>query len=309
MVKYDPISTTNPVFSVIIAAYNDWVPLDCCLRSLEEQANSPSFEVIVVDDGSKETAPEFIHRWTQYYPLTVVRQLHSGVSAARNRGVEIASGSVLVFVDADSKLQANCLAALGSTVADSPHDNCFQLHLVGDLSGIVGRSEELRLMTLQNHLLQADGYIRYLNTAGFAIRGAKAGFDRNVFDPVAIRAEDTLLLANLITIGKLPLFVPNAIVQHATPLSVMPYLRKAVRSGYLEASTYDTIASMGVRIRVTHRQRLSMLKYMWKTSGQPTIGRPAWFLLVARQLLQRITSFAYRSLWVRSGPRTPASSW
>jgi glycosyltransferase involved in cell wall biosynthesis len=307
MVKHDPISTTELVFSVIIAAYNDWGPLDDCLMSLEQQANSPSFEVIVVDDGSKETAPESIHLRTQCYPLTLVRQPHAGVSAARNRGVEIARGSVLVFVDADSKLQANCLAALGSTIAGSPQDNCFQLHLAGDISGIVGRAEELRLMTLQNHLQQADGYIRYLNTAGFAIRGARAGLNRNVFDPVAIRAEDTLLLATLITIGKLPLFVPNAIVQHATPLGVMPYLFKAVRSGYLEASTYDIIATMGVRIRVTHRERLNMLKSMWKASGQPSIGRRAWFLLVARQLLQRITSFAYRRLWVRASPRKPAN--
>jgi glycosyltransferase involved in cell wall biosynthesis len=308
MVKQDRVSSTNLALSVIIAAYNDWGPLDYCLESLEKQANSPTFEVVVVDDGSKETAPDSIRRWAQCYPLTIARQPHSGVSAARNRGVEIAKGSILVFVDADSRLQANCLEALGSTIADSPYDNCFQLHLVGELSGMVGKAEDLRLTTLQNHLVQPDGYIRYLNTAGFAIRGARAGLDRNVFDPAAIRAEDTLLLANLITVGKLPLFVANAIVQHATPLSVIAYLRKAIRSGYLEASTYDIIATMGVKIRVTHRERLRMLKSMWKASGQPLIGRTAWFLLIARQLLQRLTSFACRSLRVRSGSRRATGS-
>jgi glycosyltransferase involved in cell wall biosynthesis len=308
MGKDDLTSTTTPLFSVIIAAYNDWGPLDHCLRSLDQQINAPSFEVIVVDDGSRETSPETIGRWAQCYPLTLVRQPHAGVSAARNRGVEIAGGSLLVFVDADCRLQANCLAVLGSTVKHSAQDNCFQLHLAGDLSGIVGRAEELRFMTLQNHMLQPGGYIRYLNTAGFAIRGARAGLDRNVFDPEAIRAEDTLLLADLILVGKLPLFVPNAIVQHAPPLSLMAYLRKAVRSGYLEAKTYGVIAAKGVRIRVTHRDRLSMLKYMWEASKQRSIGRRACFLLVARQVLQRVTSFACGRIGVQPNPPTSSTS-
>jgi glycosyltransferase involved in cell wall biosynthesis len=307
MGKDDPTSTTNPLFSVIIATYNDWEPLDHCLRSLDQQINAPAFEVVVVDDGSNEPAPEFVHRWTQRYSLRIVSQAHAGVSAARNRGVELAVGSVLVFVDADCRVDANCLAALGSTIINSAQDNCFQLHLTGDCSGSVGRAEELRLMTLQNHLLQPGGYIRYLNTAGFAIRGAKAGLDRNVFDPLAIRAEDTLLLANLMTVGKLPLFVPDAIVQHAPPLSVMAYLRKAVRSGYLEAKTYDVIAAKGVRIRVTHRERLSMLKYMWEISRQRSIGRRAWFLLVMRQALQRLSSFACGSLWIKTNSPTSAN--
>ena len=46
-------------------------------------------------------------------------------------------------------------------------------------------------------MLQPDGRIRYLNTAGFAIRRTAVNVEEGLFDPVAIRAEDTLLLANL----------------------------------------------------------------------------------------------------------------
>jgi glycosyltransferase involved in cell wall biosynthesis len=288
MVEYHPISTTTLLFSIVIGVYNDWVPLDRCLRSLEQQTNGLSFEVIVVDDGSREEAPEFIRRWTRYYPLTLVRQSHAGVSAARNRGAQISKGMVLVFVDADCKFQSDCLASLGPTIASSPQHNCFQLHLTGDCSGIVGRAEELRLITLQNHLLQPNGCIRYLNTAGFAIRRARADIQGGVFDPVAIRAEDTLLLANLMQRGELPFFVANAIVQHAIPLSLIEFCRKDIRSAYLEGRTYDIIASKGVRIRVSHRERLSMLLSMWKTSKQQSIGRSAWFVLAARQALRLI---------------------
>jgi len=68
-------------------------------------------------------------------------------------------------------------------------------------------SEELRLATFQEHALQPDGRIRYLNTAGFAIRRARRKPD-GLFDPVAQRGEDTLLLANLMKRDELPCSSP-----------------------------------------------------------------------------------------------------
>ena len=61
-------------------------------------------------------------------------------------------GSILLFADADCRFQKDCLALLGSAVASSPPHDCFQLRLTGDCSTLVGRVEELRLMTLQDHL-------------------------------------------------------------------------------------------------------------------------------------------------------------
>jgi GT2 family glycosyltransferase len=306
MVEYDPISTAPPLFSIIIGVYNDWAPLDQCLRSLVEQTDAPRFEVIIVDDGSREAAPEFICQWIRSFPLAFVRQSHAGVSAARNQGAKISGGSVLLFVDADCKFQANCLTALGSTIAGSAQHNCFQLHLVGDCSGIVGRTEQLRLITLQNHLLQPDGCIRYLNTAGFAIRRASADINGGIFDPVAIRAEDTLLLANLIKGGELPLFVASAIVQHAIPLSLMECLRKDIRLAHLDGMTYDIIAAKGVKLRVSSRERLHMLLSMWKSSGQHSIGRSAWFVLVARQAPRLIILFLRKAIpWLFRGTARP----
>ena len=295
MVTLDRASTTTPLFSIIIAAYNDWEPLDQCLRSLAQQADGPSFEVIIADDGSAESAPEFIGRWQCYYQLAIDRQPHAGISTARNRGTQISRGSILLFVDADSRLQANCLAALNAAITSSLQHNCFQLRLVGDCRGLVGRAEQLRLVTIQDQMIQPNGCIRYLNTAGFAIRRSRVDIKRGIFDPLARRAEDTLLLSNLMQAGELPFFLDDAIVQHATRLSLMASLGKSIRSAYLEGRTYEIIASKGVRIRVSHRERLSMLWYMWKASGQHSIGRAAWFVLVAKQGLQRIISIAYRA--------------
>jgi len=300
MAKHAPILTSTPQFSIIIGVYNDWLALDSCLRSLTQQTNGPSFEVIVVDDGAADPAPDYIRDWSRYYPLIVVRQPHAGVSAARNRGAQASKGPVLVFADADSRFQINCLEALASTIFDSPKHNSFQLRLIGDCSTLVGRVEELRLTTLQHNLLQANGCLRYLNTAGFAIRRTHVDIEAGVFYTGAIRGEDTVLLANLIQRGELPLFVSSATVQHETPFALLEYFRKDIRSAYWEVKAYDIIASMDVKFRVSHRERLEMLQYMWKTSRQASIGRLAWFVLAAKQVLRLIMHFAYRIFGPRS---------
>src|ERR1035438_9511532 len=298
MSKCEQNPTVTPLFSIVVPVYNDWIPLEECLQSLARQTDAPCFEVIIVDDGSTEIAPDSIRNWAYRYPLRVIRQAHQGTSSARNRGGRIAKGTVLLFVDADCRLEPNCLAALNVAIEQSPQHDCFQLRLVGNCSSLVGRAEQLRLATFQNLMLQTDARIRYLNTAGFAIRGARLDTAKGVFDPVALRAEDTLLLANLMQIGELPLFVPDAVVEHAIPLSFAGCLRKDIRSVYLERRAYTIIASKGVRIRVTHGERLGLLWSMWRAAGQDSIGRSAWFTLVLRQAFQRMIS-----LWLSVSTR------
>jgi len=296
MTQGEQNSAATPLFSIVIPVYNDWRPLEGCLQSIARQANAPSLEVIIVDDGSKETAPDSIRGALPGHTLTVIRQAHLGIPSARNRGIKASGGAVLLCVDADSRLEADCLAALNSTISQLPQYDCFQLQLVGNRSSLVGRAEALRLMTLQQHMVRSDGCIRYLNTAGFAIRRGRADLEAGVFDPLALRAEDTLLLANLIQVGELPLFVPHAIVEHAIPLSLLGCFRKDIRSAYLERRAYEIIASKGVRIRLANRERLRLLFSMWRTAGQDSIGRSAWFALVARQVFLRTISLGYRCL-------------
>jgi glycosyltransferase involved in cell wall biosynthesis len=294
-----PLNAT-PQFSIVIPVYNDWNSLERCLRSLAGQANYPGFEVIVVDDGSADPSGSAVPYTGFPFTLTFVRQDHRGIPSARNLGTRHAKGDVVLFVDADCRLDANCLAALDSAVTRAPQHDCFQLRLVGNRSSLVGRAEELRLATFQQLMLQADGRIRYLNTAGFAIRRTRIGAGE-IFHPEALRAEDTLLLAKLMQEGELPLFVPEAIVEHDISLSFLGCLKKDMRSVYLEGAAYDMIESKGVRIRVTHRDRLRLLGSMWKVAREDSLGQSAWFVVVIRQAFQRIASFAYRYLRMGSG--------
>jgi hypothetical protein len=114
------------------------------------------------------------------------------------------------------------------------------------------------------------------------------------------------LLANLMQGGELPLFVAGATVQHVIRMSLVECLLKDIRSAYVEGRTYDIIATKGVRIRVSHRERLRVLSSTWNIAGQHSIGRSAWFVLVARQTVQRIVSFCYGCVRIR--PKARAST-
>lgn len=287
-------------FSMIIPVYNDWEALEGCLRSLGQQTRNRGFEVVIVDDGSRILAPESIRRFGSCFPLTIIRQPHTGIAAARNFGVQNSRGATLVFTDADCRLDAGCLSLLEETISRSPQHDYFQLRLGGDSSNLLGRAEELRLLAIQDQLLRPDGHIRYLNTSGFAIRRSAIKAGTLLFDPTVQRSEDTLLLTNLIQNGKLPFFVADAVVRHTIRLSFNQCIGKDLRVAWLDAKTYQRIAATGVNVRMNNRQRMAMLRYIWNASRRPSIGRVAWFALVFRQALQRATSTVYRCLPFRS---------
>ncbi len=256
--------------------------------------DAPPFEAVIVDDGSDDEAPESIRVWHKRFPITIVRQQHAGISVARNGGIHSSSGSILVFTDADCEMQSNCLSALASAMSRFRQHDCFQLHLAGERSNLLGRAEELRLIGIQQHALQADGRIRYLNTAGFAVRRTFVGPDARLFDPLALRAEDTLLLADLIRRGELPFFVRDATVRHRIELSWYQCLIKDVRSAWRESRTYEIIAAKGVSVRMSDIARVKMMRSMWNSAKQDSIGRMAWFVVIARRTVHRVIRSLYK---------------
>jgi glycosyltransferase involved in cell wall biosynthesis len=290
------ITANAPYFSVVIPVYNDWGPLDRCLRALAGQVNAPQFEVIIVDDGSDPPVGPSLRAWNNHFLLTILHQPHSGIAAARNLGIQRAKGQILVFTDTDCEMRSDCLSALHTALLKSPQHNSFQLHMVSDCSTVIGRAEELRLMSIQNQTLRSDGCIRYLNTAGCAIRRSSINLCVPLFDPQAQRAEDTLLLANLILHGEAPLFVPGAIVQHTIELSWIECLLKDMRSAWREGRTYDMIAAKGVTVRMGERERLKMMMSMWNAAKQPSIGRMACLAVIARRTTHRIVRLLYNTL-------------
>ena len=91
-----------PEFSVIIPTYNRREILPEVLMALEGQRNAPSFEVIVVDDGSSDGTGSWLRARSFSVPATVLCQENRGPASARNEGVAAASGEWVAFLGDDT---------------------------------------------------------------------------------------------------------------------------------------------------------------------------------------------------------------
>ncbi len=92
--------------SFIIPLYNCASTIERCLTSIFSLSMPPgSYEIIVVDDGSKDDGPKVVQRIaTGHRQVRLVSQPNRGASSARNRGLELARGEYVWFVDADDKV-------------------------------------------------------------------------------------------------------------------------------------------------------------------------------------------------------------
>jgi len=103
----------NYKVSVIVPVYNAEEYIGATLDSIINQ-DFNSYEVIVIDDGSTDSSPEIINEKLvkSIVDYKIIRQENSGVSSARNRGIEEAIGEYLVFIDADDYVTGNHLSEL-----------------------------------------------------------------------------------------------------------------------------------------------------------------------------------------------------
>jgi glycosyltransferase involved in cell wall biosynthesis len=100
------------LISVIIPVYNHALELGDCLRSLEKQTFT-DFEVIVVDDGSKDDVEKRFADYHGHFPYQFVRlETNQGAPVARNHGFQLSKGEYVLFLDADAVLQPNMLNEL-----------------------------------------------------------------------------------------------------------------------------------------------------------------------------------------------------
>jgi|SRR5271157_91949 len=91
---------SNPLVSVIIPAYNAARFLPDAVASVRRQCYAP-LEILIVDDGSEDHCARVAAELGE--PVRYVRQAQSGPAAARNRGLELAQGEFVGFLDADDE--------------------------------------------------------------------------------------------------------------------------------------------------------------------------------------------------------------
>lgn len=135
-------SAAEPTVSVVIPSYN-------CAQFLRETVETvlgqthPPIEIIIVDDGSTDGSLDIAREFGN--PVRIVTQPNSGVSVARNRGIDEAKGEWIAFVDADDLWEPTKLECQMETVAAADTDDVVCLYTdFYRFGGPVGRRVELR---------------------------------------------------------------------------------------------------------------------------------------------------------------------
>lgn len=100
--------------SVVIPVYNCEEFIGKCVDSLMKQTMPQnSFQIVFVNDGSPDNSGGICRSLAEKYDnIVVFEQENSGVSAARNKGMELADGKYIIFLDADDELSENTLKSL-----------------------------------------------------------------------------------------------------------------------------------------------------------------------------------------------------
>jgi glycosyltransferase involved in cell wall biosynthesis len=223
-----------PRVSVVVCAYNAERTMDRCLASLAV-LNYPDYEVIVVNDGSRDRTREIAEG---YDYCRIINQPNKGLSVARNVGAEAATGEIVAYTDSDcvadpdwltylvAKMEASDLAACGGPNFPPPEDDVVPAAVAVAPGG-------------PTHVLISDEVAEH-------IAGCNMAFRREVllqlggFDPVYRAAGDDVDICWRFqdaghTIG----FSPAAVVWHFRRNTVAAYCAQQRGYGKAEALVYS----------------------------------------------------------------------
>lgn len=206
-----------PDLTVVIPSYSRRESLRRCLDSLAAQVEPPPFQVIVVDDGSRDGTAEMLARYQPRYPLRVLSTERAGPAAARNRGAAEAEGEYLLFLDDDVVAHPRLLAIHTAT-----HRAVREAVVFGPMIPPAGErlpswvrweqevlGKQYRAM-LEGHWEPTPRQF-YTANASLALRHFRAA---GGFDPEYKRAEDVELGYRLRDLGLRFVFRPDAVVTH-----------------------------------------------------------------------------------------------
>lgn len=146
--------------SIIIPVYNEEKFLHRCVDSAINQT-CPDLEIILVDDGSTDASAKICDQYAeQDSRIKVIHQKNHGLSAARNAGIKVATGSYLYFLDSDDFLE----------------DRCIELHL----DAILRADADISISS--HNVIQQAGNISPQYSCGNIIMNSKTALKKMLYD-------------------------------------------------------------------------------------------------------------------------------
>ncbi|MFN7926412.1 MAG: glycosyltransferase [Blastocatellia bacterium] len=219
-----------PKVSVVICAYNSASTMEDCLSSLQ-RLRYPNYEVIVVNDGSRDATPEIARR----YPFQLINIPNGGLSAARNLGLQAATGEIVAYTDSDVRVDEDWLSFL------------VQPFLTSDVVGVGGPNivptDDDWVSQCVAHSPGGPTHVLLNDTIAEHIPGCNMAFRKwaldeiGGFDPTYTKAGDDVDICwRLQARGGQLAFSPAALVWHHHRNSAKAYWRQQV--GYGEGESF-----------------------------------------------------------------------
>ena len=220
----NPSKPKYPSLSVVIPVYNSETVIERCLKSVVD-AIPESKEIIVIDDGSTDNTSEIASQ----FPVRLFRLTgHFGLAEAKNKGLALSTGDIVVFIDSDTILDKDIFVELVSALGRDR---------VGGVGGVVlpiksSVFSDSLTVRLFGYSPISEKKIREIDSTpgGCSAYHRKVlmeigGFDTNLY-AMHPGAEDFDLNIRIRKAGYKLLVVPSAKIYHEHPTTFLKLVRK-----------------------------------------------------------------------------------
>lgn len=195
------LSENTKDLSIIIPVYNSERFLAKCLDSILNQQTQFDYEVICINDGSKDSSLQILNRYKELFSnkMVVVSQQNLGISTTRNNGIAMAKGEFVGFLDNDDTVSPLYVEKImqraretGADIIQTAYDN------------VNTKNELLWSVSKGDHVVDAgdtDGILAH--TQGYIWGGAlKKSLFKNVRFPMGFWYEDMITRLVMVRLAK-----------------------------------------------------------------------------------------------------------
>ncbi len=195
-----------PCVSVVIPTYNRISMLEEALQSIFSQEFNETVETIVVDDNSQDNTSEIISHKYPEVNLISLKQ-NGGAAAARNRGLSVAKGKYVAFLDSDDLWEKNYLQTQVSAL--EAKDKCFSVSNIVVWNTV---KNEKQIRVLKPDLEKYTSALHHMMVGNFIHIPSCVVFPRQVLQDVGLfdekikRGEDADFYARCLIANYTPIF-------------------------------------------------------------------------------------------------------
>lgn len=304
-------------FSIIIPVYNVGNYLRECIESVIKQSGV-SYEIILVDDGSKDESALICDEYAEKYDfISVIHKENGGLSDARNSGIVVAIGEYILFVDGDDKIEDGSLYQIFKIIKKQQHPDIVCL----DLSKFFDDKEEIIPMndgvTSEINNLEREKALTYLSElpkypASACTKAIKRSLfqNNNLFFTKGILSEDLEWSVRLFLAANTFSYCPNRYYYYrqarTASITNTPSEKKVM--DILDTYTKWTNFAMSVNEAAEKKMICSFMEYIFRflllyydyvgkekqMQFRQNVSDGAWILGTRKDIISRCIALSYR---------------